>query len=171
MKDESYYDFIRAIKGFFKETDLTDAYVDHFIMTPDGEKHKVVDLLKELEEYEDRVEDFLDDLGEDLEPTTHCCECTPGDHYERHMVHIQYPDCTCESRNYILKKKEFSIVWVHYMGIDGSPSYYAREKVHPWCAELGIKEGKFGRENPRLVKLEKFKKKITQAKKDYKIKQ
>lgn len=53
-KNEGYYDFIRALKGFFKETDLTDAYVDHFIRTPDGGKHKVTDLLKELEEYEDK---------------------------------------------------------------------------------------------------------------------
>lgn len=50
------------------------------------------------------VEEYLKDLSDNLEPKTHCCECTPGKHYERHMVHIQYPDCDCKPENYILKR-------------------------------------------------------------------
>lgn len=50
------------------------------------------------------VEDYLNDLSTDLEPKTHCCECTPGEHFERHMVHIQYPNCNCKKEGFILKR-------------------------------------------------------------------
>jgi len=53
-----------------------------------------------------KTEEYLEDLAESLEPNTHCCECTPGEHFERHMVHIQYPDCSCKPEDYILKRNE-----------------------------------------------------------------
>ena len=42
------------------------------------------------------ISSFLEDLADNLEPKTHCCECAPGEHFERHMVHIQYANCTCD---------------------------------------------------------------------------
>ncbi|KKN76311.1 hypothetical protein LCGC14_0371630 [marine sediment metagenome] len=50
------------------------------------------------------IEKKLEAMADSLEPKTHCCECTPGEHFERHMVHIQYPDCTCDKANYVLKR-------------------------------------------------------------------
>lgn len=49
------------------------------------------------------VSKYIEDLAKDLEPKTHCCECTPGENFERHMVHIQYPNCTCDKAKYVLK--------------------------------------------------------------------
>lgn len=53
--------------------------------------------------YKESVESFLAATVDDLEPKTHCCECTPGSHFEKHLVHIQYPKCDCLSKDYILK--------------------------------------------------------------------
>ncbi len=50
----------------------------------------------------DPVDFYLKSVADSLEPRSHCCECTPGDHFERHMVHIQYPDCNCDPRKYKL---------------------------------------------------------------------
>lgn len=50
------------------------------------------------------VSKYIADLAKDLEPESHCCECTPGEHFERHMVHIQYPDCTCDPKKFVLVK-------------------------------------------------------------------
>lgn len=52
------------------------------------------------------VEKYLKDLADNLEPKTHCCECTPGRLYCVHFVHIQYPECNCDPEKYILKKNE-----------------------------------------------------------------
>jgi len=52
----------------------------------------------------DYTNKLLGDLALDLEPKTHCCECTPGEHFQRHMIHIQYPKCKCEPRKYVLKR-------------------------------------------------------------------
>ncbi len=46
----------------------------------------------------------LDRMSNELEPKTHCCECTPGKHKQRHMVHIQYFNCNCDPNKYILNK-------------------------------------------------------------------
>lgn len=54
----------------------------------------------------DVIEADLEALADSLEPDTHCCECTPGPHFERHAVHIQYPDCPCKKENYVLKRNE-----------------------------------------------------------------
>ena len=51
----------------------------------------------------DEINKFLEKKAEELEPKTHCCECTPGDHYERHAIHIQYPGCNCDPKKYVLK--------------------------------------------------------------------
>lgn len=51
----------------------------------------------------DDIDKFLEKVANDLEPKTHCCECTPGDHYERHIIHIQYPRCNCDPKKYVLK--------------------------------------------------------------------
>jgi len=48
--------------------------------------------------------DRLNNIADSLEPTSHCCECTPGPNYCCHIVHIQYPDCKCEKKNYRLMK-------------------------------------------------------------------
>jgi len=54
---------------------------------------------------ENNVNDYLAGLAESLEPKTHCCECTVGDHYDvPHFVHIQYVNCNCKKENYVLKK-------------------------------------------------------------------
>jgi len=53
---------------------------------------------------EKTVEEYLEETVENLEPTTHCCECTPGKHFERHMVHIQYPKCNCKKEGFVLKR-------------------------------------------------------------------
>jgi len=49
------------------------------------------------------VEEYLGNLAGKLEPKTHCCECTPGEHFERHGIHIQYPDCKCDPEKFVLK--------------------------------------------------------------------
>ena len=51
--------------------------------------------------FEDQLEIELTATADDLEPHSHCCECTRG---EKHFVHIQYPNCTCLSKDYILQK-------------------------------------------------------------------
>lgn len=51
----------------------------------------------------DDIEGYLKHLSDSVEPKTHCCECTPGDHFERHVVHIQYPDCSCKEENFVLR--------------------------------------------------------------------
>ena len=51
------------------------------------------------------VEGYLEALAESLEPDTHCCECTPGPYYDvPHMVCIQYSNCTCDPKKYVLKR-------------------------------------------------------------------
>lgn len=51
------------------------------------------------------VEDYLNNLADFLEPETHCCECTPGPHQDLpHAVHIQYSDCKCKKKDYVLKR-------------------------------------------------------------------
>lgn len=55
------------------------------------------------DELEER-EAYLEKLVEDLEPKTHCCECTPGKHYQPHSIHIQYPNCDCDPKKYVLKR-------------------------------------------------------------------
>jgi len=62
-------------------------------------KQKIVDKMSEK-----KVENYLNNLTDALEPRTHCCECTPGKHFQTHMVHIQYPDCTCDPKDYVLKR-------------------------------------------------------------------
>lgn len=52
----------------------------------------------------DPIEDFLETTAEELEPQTHCCECTPGEYYELHLVHIQYFNCNCKKKDYIFKR-------------------------------------------------------------------
>lgn len=52
------------------------------------------------------IEEYLINMADSLEPTTHCCECTPGSHFEKHMVHIQYQDCTCKKEDFVLNKNE-----------------------------------------------------------------
>ena len=48
---------------------------------------------------------YLELKARDLEPKTHCCECTPGTYrFQTHMVHIQYPNCSCDPKKYVLKK-------------------------------------------------------------------
>ena len=54
----------------------------------------------------DKINDFLEDVSDSLEPETHCCECTPGKYQERHNVHIQYPNCNCDPNKYVLKRNE-----------------------------------------------------------------
>ncbi len=58
------------------------------------------------EKLREEAEKYLEDVADSLEPDTHCCECTPGKHFERHGVHIQYPDCGCNPKNYVLKRNE-----------------------------------------------------------------
>lgn len=44
------------------------------------------------------IEDLLENQSKELEPKTHCCECSKGDHFDpRHLVHIQYPKCNCKN--------------------------------------------------------------------------
>lgn len=57
---------------------------------------------EECPEYNE-TEEFLEEVAIGLKPLTHCCECTPGDSFERHFVHIQYPNCTCDPKKYVLK--------------------------------------------------------------------
>ena len=52
----------------------------------------------------EEINKLLENISNDLEPKTHCCECTPGKHFERHMVHIQYPDCKCKKEDFALKR-------------------------------------------------------------------
>ena len=63
---------------------------------------------KDMEKRESsNIESYLENLADDLEPKTHCCECTPGDHYDiPHMVHIQYPNCNCKKEDYVLKRND-----------------------------------------------------------------
>ena len=51
-----------------------------------------------------KLNKYLEKRVIDLEPKTHCCGCTPGDHFERHTVHIQYPNCRCNPNKYVLKR-------------------------------------------------------------------
>lgn len=53
-----------------------------------------------------KLEEELARIADNLEPKTHCCECTPGEHFERHLVHIQYPNCNCNPEKYILKRND-----------------------------------------------------------------
>ncbi len=50
---------------------------------------------------EELTEEYLGKVSDIVEPDTHCCECTRE---ERHMIHIQYPDCACKKEKYILNK-------------------------------------------------------------------
>ena len=50
------------------------------------------------------IDKELEELEELLEPKTHCCECTPGEHLQRHNIHIQYPNCNCDPKKYILMR-------------------------------------------------------------------
>jgi len=52
------------------------------------------------------IEELLKTTADDLEPKTHCCECTEGIHKCRHFVHIQYPNCKCKPEHYVLKVNE-----------------------------------------------------------------
>jgi hypothetical protein len=55
--------------------------------------------------WEDSLETEMHKLADALEPTTHCCECTPGLHYDScHTIHIQYPGCKCNPKEYVLRK-------------------------------------------------------------------
>ena len=54
-----------------------------------------------IEKFHDIIDDFVEKTASDLDVKTHCCECTPGEHNERHLVHIQYPDCKCNPEFYI----------------------------------------------------------------------
>lgn len=71
-------------------------------------RKRLMELYEELfapNEEEKSVESFLRETAENLEPETHCCECTPGDKYDMpHMVHIQYPDCNCKKEDFVLKR-------------------------------------------------------------------
>lgn len=60
--------------------------------------------MRENDNIESEINKYLDKLANGLEPKTHCCECTPGDHYERHVVHIQYPGCNCDPKKYVLRR-------------------------------------------------------------------
>jgi hypothetical protein len=62
----------------------------------------VIDIAEQ--KYSQAPEEYLEHLSDSLEPHTHCCECTPGPHFELHFVHIQYPNCTCEKKNYRLQR-------------------------------------------------------------------
>jgi len=63
-----------------------------------------------IEEKTNEIGNYLTDMAENLEPKTHCCECTPGERFQKHTVHIQYPDCKCDPNkfvfniNYVLKR-------------------------------------------------------------------
>ena len=57
-----------------------------------------------MNEKKDFTEEYLHVLSDSLEPLTHCCECTHGEHFEPHTVHIQYPNCNCNPKNYVLRK-------------------------------------------------------------------
>lgn len=60
-----------------------------------------------MSEENDKVEEYLVELAESLEPKTHCCECTPGVNQDLpHFVHIQYIDCLCKEEDYILKRNK-----------------------------------------------------------------
>lgn len=50
--------------------------------------------------FEQKLEIIMNQRADELEPKTHCCECTSR---ERHSVHIQYPNCKCKQTKYILK--------------------------------------------------------------------
>jgi len=54
----------------------------------------------------DAIEAYITRLSDEAEPKTHCCECTPGEHFQRHFVHIQYQGCQCDPKKYILNKNE-----------------------------------------------------------------
>jgi len=65
------------------------------------------ELEKELEKslkYTISLETLLGKLADGLEPKTHCCECSEGEHKCKHTVHIQYPDCTCKKEGWVLRK-------------------------------------------------------------------
>jgi hypothetical protein len=57
---------------------------------------------------EKEVEEHLKILVNSCEVDTHCCECTPGPHFERHAFHIQYPkgDCKCKKEDYVKPTNE-----------------------------------------------------------------
>lgn len=48
---------------------------------------------------------------EELEPKTHCCQCTPGNHQEKHLVHVQFPICTCDPNKYVLARNEMKFTF------------------------------------------------------------
>ena len=73
------------------------------IFKKDCKDVKVLDCMKELKIPTSKL---LTVIADSLEPKTHCCECTPGEHFERHLVHIQYPDCNCNPEKYILKRND-----------------------------------------------------------------
>jgi len=52
------------------------------------------------------IEAYLTKIAKEATPVTHCCECTPGQFFQRHVVHIQYLDCDCDPKKYVLKKNE-----------------------------------------------------------------
>ena len=56
--------------------------------------------------YSDEIDEMLANLSDELEPTTHCCECTLGKYFQRHAVHIQYKHCGCDPKYYVLNKNE-----------------------------------------------------------------
>lgn len=58
------------------------------------------------EEGWDKIEMFLQQISDDATPKTHCCECTPGEHFQPHYVHIQYKGCKCDPKVYVLRKNE-----------------------------------------------------------------
>ena len=54
--------------------------------------------MKELskEEINNKIEGYLQDLADKLEPVEHCCECEAG---IPHFVCITYPNCKCKSKD------------------------------------------------------------------------
>lgn len=88
------------LKNMINNTMLFDFTVEK------GEYNELRDhLISNLEDFNVKnIEQHLVELANNLEPKTHCCECTPGDYFQKHAVHIQYPDCTCHKGNYILTR-------------------------------------------------------------------
>lgn len=57
-----------------------------------------------MNSFEKKIELLCKKQNEDLEPKSHCCECTKGDNYDPfHQIHIQYKNCNCKKENYVLK--------------------------------------------------------------------
>jgi len=92
-------------KEFFNE--LRDHIIEHLLSFKiDDEKIETEEEAQREADAEEAIEvvQYLTDMAENLDPKTHCCECTPGDHFERHGVHIQYPDCKCDPEKFVLKR-------------------------------------------------------------------